>query len=76
MSADAVRTPFTDAANNKMLSINVQLITFVDEPLDVHEHVRERGDLLAVFEQLRQIVGDTLRVDRVHFRHFHGYSVE
>jgi len=41
----------------------------------VHEHVGKRRDLLAVLEQLRQIVGDALRVDRVHFRHFHGNSV-
>lgn len=41
----------------------------------MHEHIRKRRDLLAVFEQLRQIIGDALRVDRVHFRHFHGNSV-
>lgn len=51
------------------------VITFVDKPLNVHEHVWKRGDLFAVFEQLRQIVGDALRVDRVHFRHFHGNFV-
>lgn len=38
----------------------------------MHEHIWERRDLFAVLEQLRQIVGDALRVDRVHFRHFHG----
>lgn len=41
----------------------------------MHEHVRKRRDLLAVFEQLRQIIGDALRVDRVHFCHFHGNLV-
>lgn len=51
------------------------IFTFVDEPLDVHEHVRERRDLLAVLEQLRQVVGDALRVDRVHFCHFHRETV-
>lgn len=52
--------------------ISCYSITFVDEPFDVHEHVWKRSDLLAVFEQLCQIIGDALRVDRVHFRHFHG----
>lgn len=41
----------------------------------MHEHVGKRRDLLAVLEQLRQIVGNALRVDHVHFRHFHGNPV-
>lgn len=41
----------------------------------MHEHVRKRRDLLAIFEQLRQIISDALRVDRVHIRHFHGNLV-
>lgn len=55
--------------------IVILVITFVDKPFDVHEHIWKRGDLFAVFEQLRQIVGNALRVDRVHFRHFHGNFV-
>lgn len=47
------------------------IFTFIDESLDVHEHVRKRCDLFAVFEQLRQVVGDALRVHRIDFRHFH-----
>jgi len=54
---------------------DIRVITFVDKPFDMHEHIWKRCDLFAVFEQLRQIVGNALRVDRVHFRHFHGNFV-
>uniref|UniRef100_A0AAG5DS19 Secreted protein n=1 Tax=Anopheles atroparvus TaxID=41427 RepID=A0AAG5DS19_ANOAO len=38
----------------------------VQQPLDVQEHVREGGQLFAVFQQLCQIVGDALRGLMVH----------
>lgn len=43
--------------------------TFVEESFHVHEDVREGGQLLAVLEQLRQVVGDALSGRVVVVRH-------